>query len=165
MGLDMYLYTNSRSLTKAIHKDSPCSDYITDFYLRRGVAMYWCKTNAIHKWFVDNVQGGNDDCGYYYVDMEQLHELRDTCQKVLDDHSLAEVLLPTQAGFFFGSTEFDEWYWIDLARTVEEIDRIDGLLDKEPCNVKGQDGQPLWYNRVMPDERDWYVTFTYHSSW
>ena len=23
---------------------------------------YWRKANAIHKWFVDNVQDGNDDC-------------------------------------------------------------------------------------------------------
>lgn len=40
-------------------------------------AMYWRKANAIHKWFVDNVQGGEDDCGEYYVDPEQLKQLLD----------------------------------------------------------------------------------------
>jgi hypothetical protein len=25
-------------------------------------AGYWRKANAIHRWFVDNVQDGNDDC-------------------------------------------------------------------------------------------------------
>jgi hypothetical protein len=36
---------------------------------------------------------------------------------------LAEELLPSHSGFFFGSTEYDEWYFKDLTRTVEIIDR------------------------------------------
>jgi hypothetical protein len=32
-------------------------------------------------------------------------------------------LLPTQSGFFFGSTEFDEWYWQDVKSTIEIIDK------------------------------------------
>ena len=86
--------------------------------------MYWRKANAIHKWFVDNVQNGKDDCQSYYVDNQDLMDLRDCCLKVLEDHSLAEKLLPAQSGFFFGSTEYDEWYFNDLKDTVEGINRI-----------------------------------------
>lgn len=35
-------------------------------YIDEQVA-YWRKANAIHKWFVDNVQEGNDNCQSYYV--------------------------------------------------------------------------------------------------
>src|SRR5437764_1408196 len=44
---------------------------------------YWRKANQIHKWFVDNVQGGRDDCREYYVSPEQLKELLDTVNTVL----------------------------------------------------------------------------------
>ena len=84
---------------------------------------YWRKANAIHQWFVDNCQGGEDDCREAYVDREQLRELRALCQEVLSNKMLATEMLPTQSGFFFGSTEYDEWYFKDLELTVEIIDR------------------------------------------
>lgn len=83
---------------------------------------YWRKANAIHKWFVDNVQDGIDDCKNYFVDPSQLEELRELCQEVLDNHEKAKELLPTQSGFFFGPTEYDEWYFNDLRDTIEIID-------------------------------------------
>jgi len=36
-------------------------------------AAYWRKVNAVHKWFVDNVQGGEDNCGEYYVSNTKLY--------------------------------------------------------------------------------------------
>jgi hypothetical protein len=112
---------------------------------------YWRKENHIHAWFVNNVQDGEDDCREHYVSREQLKELVDTCEKVLAslDNSpkkkvkvkvgwqggkelyedidvyvnteLAEELLPTQAGFFFGGTEYDEWYVKGLENTLNQI--------------------------------------------
>jgi hypothetical protein len=84
---------------------------------------YWRKSNQIHNWFVKNVQDNEDDCREYHVGRTQLVELRDLCRKVLHDHSLADDLLPARAGFFFGSTEYDEWYFGDLESTVAMIDR------------------------------------------
>ena len=84
----------------------------------------WRKANAIHKWFVDNVQDGVDDCGDYKVTKEQLIELHNVCNDVLADPNLAEQLLPTQGGFFFGNTDYDDWYYNDLAETVRIIDEI-----------------------------------------
>ena len=98
MGLDMYLYNKETEVG------------------------YWRKANAVHQWFVDNCQNGEDDCRQAYVSREALTTLRDLCQQVLNDHSLAEELLPTQAGFFFGSTEYDEYYFGDLADTIRIID-------------------------------------------
>jgi len=83
---------------------------------------YWRKANQIHKWFVDNVQGGNDNCGEYYVSHEKLKELRETCRQAL--FAKDPSLLPPQAGFFFGSYDIDEWYWQDIKDTIKKIDRI-----------------------------------------
>jgi len=86
-------------------------------------AMYWRKANAIHKWFVENVQGGEDNCQRFYVEREQLTELRDMCAKLCTQREMAEETLPTANGFFFGSTEYDEWYWNDIEGTVQGIDK------------------------------------------
>lgn len=104
---------------------------------------YWRKSNMIHNWFVQNVQGGNDDCGRYYVSWEKLEELYNTVIKVLKskDGKVADKLLPTQSGCFFGDTEFGEWYWEDLKRTVETL--------RPYVKVK------------VPPRRDFY----YSSSW
>ena len=103
---------------------------------------YWRKANAIHKWFVDNCQGGVDECQVSWVTREKLVELRDLCVRASDDKD--STLLPTTSGFFFGSTEVDEFYWDDIADTalklsaiiadekkIEEIDhQIDDVKEK-----------------------------------
>lgn len=85
---------------------------------------YWRKANQIHKWFVTNVQNGEDNCNPHYVQRDKLAELKELCEKVLDDHSLAGELLPASSGFFFGSTDYDEWYFEDLEYTVSKISHL-----------------------------------------
>jgi len=92
---------------------------------------YWRKANAIHKWFVENVQHGDDNCGAYYVSAETLRELRKTVEAVQAHPELAPRLLPTQEGFFFGSTEYDEGYFEDLALTKEILDQALANADAE----------------------------------
>jgi hypothetical protein len=82
-------------------------------------AGYWRKQNQIHRWFVDNVQNGVDNCGEYYVDIDDLKTLLELCEKVKADHSLAEELLPSASGFFFGGTEYDEWYFDGIDNTID----------------------------------------------
>ena len=79
----------------------------------------WRKANAVHQWFVENVQNGEDDCEFHReVTESDLKDLRDTCKEILDacylyngevvvDVDLASELLPTQGGFFFGGIEYD----------------------------------------------------------
>ena len=61
---------------------------------------YWRKANHIHQWFVNNVQHGEDDCGEYYVSLDDIKSLAKLCLAVKEDNSLAEDLLPVQSGFF-----------------------------------------------------------------
>lgn len=84
----------------------------------------WRKANAIHRWFVDNVQDGEDDCKEYYVSIKQLEELFVTCKQVMEDKSKAPELLPTQEGFFFGGTEYDDNYFSDVEETIKVLSPI-----------------------------------------
>jgi hypothetical protein len=86
---------------------------------------YWRKANQIHKWFVDNVQGGEDNCGEYYVSHEKLKDLLDLVNRALVERN--PNLLPPQEGFFFGGTDIDEWYWQDLKNTKAKLDRVFAL--------------------------------------
>ena len=83
---------------------------------------YWRKANAIHEWFVKSIQDGKDECQESYVPEEKLRELLEVCQRVKADHSLAEELLPTKEGFFFGSLEYDEYYFESLEHTIQGIE-------------------------------------------
>lgn len=48
--------------------------------------------------------------------------------KVMENKELAEELLPTQSGFFFGSCEYDQYYMEDIDKTIQIIE--DALKDE-----------------------------------
>ena len=132
MGLDMYL-TGKRYIWESSNdpKEEELAQALgkipnlgTNGKRVKGVeveAMYWRKANAIHKWFVDNVQEGEDECREHYVSREQLEALRDACiEAVADPDNASDHLSPTE-GFFFGSTEIDEWYFDALKETIKQL--------------------------------------------
>lgn len=88
---------------------------------------YWRKANAIHRWFVSNVQDGEDDCKEYEVSEKQLEELLSLCKQVKSDPKEAPSLLPTQSGFFFGSTEYGEYYMEDIDNTINIVESCLGM--------------------------------------
>ena len=90
----------------------------------------WRKANQIHKWFVDECQDGVDECQESYVEKSDLETLLGLCERIMEDKSLAESLLPAQSGFFFGGTEYDEWYFQGIQQT---IDFIKPILEDEGC--------------------------------
>ena len=145
MGLDMYLnakrffWNDEADLTETIAKLFP---ELQDGKQVREIvveAIYWRKVNSIHNWFVENVQGGTDDCGSYEVTLDQLIKLRDLILEVLKTRDSSK--LPPKPGFFFGSTDIDEYYFDDLEYTLSSI------------------------NRVLEDFNNGSWTFFYESSW
>jgi hypothetical protein len=92
-------------------------------YIEEEVA-YWRKANHIHSWFVKNLQNGVDNCGEYHVTDALLEELMRACIAVKADNSLAESLLPTESGFFFGGTEYDEWYYKSIDYTISILEEV-----------------------------------------
>ena len=136
MGLDMYL-SASRYLSVYDDADAQKKEQLLEMFPElkvylaeeenpiqevRAIVGYWRKANQIHGWFVENIQEGEDDCRSYYVSREKLQKLKSLCQQVLEDKSLADELLPTQSGFFFGSTEYEGYYFDDLEKTIRIID-------------------------------------------
>ncbi len=131
--------------------------------------MYWRKFNALHAWFVENVQNGVDECQVSYVSRIDLEKLLETLQKVMAslkaspkipimvesgwangektfteimvhaDTSVAEELFPTVSGFFFGGTEYDDYY-------IEQVEETIEMLEAELSVEDGAD-------------------YTYHASW
>lgn len=130
MGLDMYL-SAKRYVSEYNEADKPLLDQLDNLSLPGGTpgrikeivaeAAYWRKANAIHKWFVDNVQNGEDECREHFVSREQLQQLLILVLQVLSNRGLATELLPTSAGFFFGPTEYDDWYWQGLENTRDQL--------------------------------------------
>ncbi len=91
----------------------------------------WRKANQIHKYFVDNVQEGNDNCERHYVSRADLQELLNRINSILEIKTpvarelKAEELLPTDTeGCFFGSKEYDDWYFKDLEDTKKTLDKV-----------------------------------------
>lgn len=130
MGLDMYLdrkkyiWDKEKDNLKISGVEGVKANKVK--YITEEV-MYWRKANAIHKWFVDNVQEGNDDCKEYYVTIEDLEKLLGVIETILKSKArcvIAEELLPNESGFFFGSTEYDEYYFEDLKETVKGLKTI-----------------------------------------
>lgn len=85
--------------------------------------IYWRKSNQIHGWF-DRQCGEVMNCKVYDISYAQLKELKDTCQKVLDNHDLASELLPVTRGCFFGSYSYDDSYFYDLEYTVKSLNEL-----------------------------------------
>lgn len=135
MGLDMYLSAkrhlsnydfreDEKKLNAEVKKVIGLDGYDNDtasIQVEVNVG-YWRKSNQIHKWFVDECQGGVDECQETWVSPEQLDALLTLCTKALDTKDAS--LLPPQSGFFFGSTEVDEWYWQDLEYTKRLLTKL-----------------------------------------
>ena len=146
MGLDMYLEIRKSEYRSKYSKDKgsrikleypkDITEFIpdlTDLRISRQTNYevgYWRKANQIHNWFMQNCANRDeydnpiDDCRPVEITVDKLEELLDTCKKVLADHSLAGSLLPTTDGFFFGSTEYDDYYFGELEQTVEIIEPV-----------------------------------------
>lgn len=108
MGLDMYLYE------KQVHE-----------------VAYWRKANAIHNWIINRSEE-EDNCTPIALTKQDIIDLRETCIKVLESNSAEYAMehLPPASGFFFGSTEINEWYWEDVKDTIDKLnDALDNSVD------------------------------------
>lgn len=121
MGLDMFL--DYRRIADSIPGKPALNEH-----------MYWRKANAIHKFFIDTCADGIDECQPIQVSINDLADLVWRCESILIsgpnadgtsiDKNIAHDLLPTCDGFFFGSTDYDEWYIEDLKKTIKALKPI-----------------------------------------
>lgn len=181
MGLDMYLYAEisywRRYDYKSVKPGEPVPSYppnglkaVTQTLCLPGVMMecesyeikprigYWRKANAIHAWFIRDQE--KDDCNPFAVSIEELQQLKGICEQILAKPSqiLADQLLPTKSGFFFGPTDLNDedtmqWYLDDLRDTIKIIDRAQTLQDWYDAFSSNDVNKPAW------------LSFEYRASW
>lgn len=165
MGLDMY-FNAKRYLAEWNDEDkelqTKVKDVVAPFIDEWKVQEitykvgYWRKANAIHNWFVKNVQDGVDDCKEYYVGTEAIKDLYQVVCEVLESGSIevAKEKFPPTSGFFFGSTLIDDYYWQDLEDTKRILQPIiDGYNESKEL------GEASFKHPIYEYE------FYYHSSW
>jgi len=147
MGLDQYLTAKkyiakwnygegykdrwvTQEFQDALPMDAPD---ITQYSQFAGISIeypvgYWRKANAIHNFFVQEVGEDVDDCREMWIDRDILVELRSRCSDVLKadntEEMAQEVGLETVSGFFFGDTEYGDWYKDDLRLTIDICDHV-----------------------------------------
>lgn len=136
MGLDMYL-TKKKHLGNA-KLNLKVLDNEYEWYKNKGKTYsldnctcivqevgYWRKANAIHKWFVDNVQEGNDDCKEYWVSPNKLEELLDTCKKVKETAKIEMGKVVVCQRYNADTKQFEKEYEDgEIITNVEEIEKI-----------------------------------------
>lgn len=143
MGLDMYLtaekfisgydHNKSENFSKVLELMNLTEGDVDRSASIKVTVGYWRKANAIHNWFVENTQGGEDKCQESFVSREQLLELQADAKEALECYNKGELdkvhdILPPASGFFFGSTEINEGYKQDLEHTIKILDKC--LSDK-----------------------------------
>ena len=85
--------------------------------------VYWRKANQIREWFVNNLENFQDE-GETEVTEQNIRDLLEVCKEVQANHDKASELLPVSEGFFFGSDEYDEWYFEQINETIEELEQV-----------------------------------------
>jgi hypothetical protein len=138
MGLDMYLYAHKHLFNKhcdevetfnSVKTLMKAENFVSEDDLRFAImeieVAYWRKANAIHQFFV-NLDDGKDECQKIYVERENLEELVNRCNIILENKDVekAKELLPSQGGFFFGFTDYDEYYFEDLENTQKVLTKL-----------------------------------------
>ena len=109
------------------HDDVPADKRIAHLDTKDEV-ISWRKENWLHAWFVEHVNGGEDNgCWLTEVSLEQLAGLATTIERTIEAHDPS--LLPPSAGFFFGSTDAGDYYWRQLERELGEIRQL--LVDEQ----------------------------------
>lgn len=93
-------------------------------------AAYFRKVNCIYRYFQPRLK--DEMCRVTKDDIKDIIE-RATKVLLAHDEETSHELLPTQEGFFFGSTDYDNWYYHDMVEILRECGKL--LLDWEDDDI------------------------------
>lgn len=90
-------------------------------WFRKPKAAYFRKVNSIYAYFADRLE--DEMC---VVNKSDILDIMAKAIKVLEAHDeeTSKELLPTQGGFFFGSTDYDDWYYHDMITILNEFGKL-----------------------------------------
>jgi hypothetical protein len=153
MGLDMYLYkktyvqnwehqTPEQRHTISVKLGENAREDIKPHRIAYIVEQigYWRKFYALDGWIIDNCGGGIDECQKIDISAHDLRVLLETLREVKraiedKDNKTISLLFPPTGGFFFGSTEVDEYY-------KEQIDQTIPIIEEA---VNKEEGEEFYY--------------------
>lgn len=97
-----------------------CNEYNWEYYCMP-LDGYFRKVNCIYAYFADRLD--DEKC---IVTKDDLEDIMTRAIKVLKAHDeeVSEQLLPTCSGFFFGSTDYDEYYYEKVAYILEVFGKL-----------------------------------------
>jgi hypothetical protein len=152
MGLDIYFHKTKRTEWERFQNDTQAKSGNSSHDFEPEEIGYFRKVNFLMSFF-----DYDGNCEYKEISRERLQALRDACAEIakmkpvrieitrydyggtdeVKDYSLADKtrcaeLLPTQSGFFFGNTEYDQWYFQEVKEVLIWVDRVlSDLADDE----------------------------------
>lgn len=121
MGLDIYFFANEKDKTGI--PPYPWKTVMSGDDIPVG---FFCKVNALFKWVEDHV-GAFENCEKVPITLAHLRALQRDLQALTPEN--CRLLFPTTEGFFFGSTDYDEGYWIDVEETKRWLETMIDTFD------------------------------------
>ena len=177
MGLDMYLskkiyvWRENRHKLKLSGFDKEIDPQKVSYIVEE--AGYWRKANAIHGWFVDNVQEDVDDCKEYYVSREHMQKLLDTVNEVLGASELVKGKIQNGIQYKDGREEpiMEDGEYIKDPKVAKELLPVRGGFFFG--NYDPDKGYDQWYYQSLMDTKKILevalkaedADFYYQSSW
>lgn len=145
-------------------------------YIEEEVA-YWRKANQIHKWFVNNVQDGEDDCKPYYVSAENLKTLLALCKEVIKTAKITDGQIKVGESLKGGK-------WVANykdGKIIENAEEIAKILPTQEGFFFGSADYDEYYlqdikytietlEKILEEEKElnklgFYSDFEYRASW
>jgi len=161
---DKYSISVKRNGKKVEHINTEKINYVIEG------AGTWRKANAIHSWFVNNVQEGVDDCKLYYVDEDKLKELLSTVNEVLEASKLIKGKV--QAGYTYNDKK-EKVYNYEDGKLIADSSIAEELLPVAEGFFFGDNEYNEWYyddlkytQKVLKEAvKDKEADYYYQASW
>lgn len=137
MGLDIYFHKRNYSdhnPNEPIGKDEEGKNIYED--MGKDIA-YFRKVNFLMSYF-NYLEGEDDNCYYKEIERSEIEDLVEDCDYTLQhkaeilEGKMTDIPLEPTGGFFFGSTDIDEYFFDevkDVMDTFKEV--LDNLSEDE----------------------------------
>ena len=131
MGLDQYFELRANCKLNPISTDNNCDTYHE---------MYFRKHNALHAWLIrdDHKDPNNPEVlciAVTFGSLRKLHKVLSGLVSAIKEQKNGTITMdeliakckneyPTNSGFFFGSTEYNNWYFDDVQDDYNAVNSI-----------------------------------------
>lgn len=87
------------------------------------IIISWRKENHLQNWFINHTdydEGTQEPSSEFGI--EKIEELLSDLKNVNEKN--ADTIMPTRSGFFYGSTNYDEYYFSAIKNEISELEEV-----------------------------------------